>query len=306
MIQQSLYVRINDIVSNSISPKVELSTVGDNRWEFIVPYGDQHGDPLWVSITCHGQEVSLDDGGAISGQLFSLDQDEAGSPAFRLLESLSQRHKLTIDHDLGLVRKICPLDRLGETLPPFIRLVQTVLTAAPHLESKPRQRSAMGRRLKSRVRESCEKIDAFNRISGTGYLRGNHMSRWRADFHWQFLSVESSRNVFVLAPDLHTLDPIRKAERVATLALDTRSGRANHDLRIVIDSEDLVRDEAIAAAEIIKEHKQELKYRVFDYSDDSEWRLFLEQASSELLSESGKDWTTAFEGLDRDHGLTAD
>ena len=302
MVQQGQYFRISEVVSNSFSPQVDLSIVSDDRWEFMVPYGDQHGDPLWVSIVCQGQEVSLNDGGAISGQLFSLGQEDTGSPAFKLLESLAQRHGLTIDRGLGLVQKSCPLDRLGETLPPFVRLVLTVLTAAPHLESKPRRRHALGRRLRSRVRESCQKIDVFHRINRTGYLQGSHMSMWSTDFHWQ-LSIESARGVFVLAPDLHTQNPIQKAERVATLALDTRLDRSNHDLRVVIATEDLVLDEALSAAEIIKEHKQELDYRVFDYSNETEWELFLDQASSELLSEPAREWRTAFDKPEREHGL---
>ena len=303
MNQQGLYVHISNVVSDLFSTQVNLSAVSDDRWEFMVPNGDQRGDPIWVSIVCEGEEISLDDSGAISGLLFSLDQEGTSSPTFKLLESLSRHYGLTIDHDLGLVRKSCTLDRLAETLPPFLRLVLTMLTVAPHLEDKPRQRGALGRRLKSRVRESCERIDVFRRVSGTGYLQGNHMSRWPTDLNWQLVSVESRHNVFVLAPDLHTQDPIQKAQRVATLALDTRASRDNHDLRVVIDTEDLAMDEAFAAAEIIKGHKQELGYGVFDYSNETEWKSFLDQASSELLSEPAKEWRTAFDKPEREDGL---
>ena len=303
MNQQGLHVHISKVVSSSFSPQVNLSAVGDDRWEFMVPYGDQRGDPLWVSIVCEGQEVSLDDGGAISGLLFSLDQEDTSSPTYKLLESLARHYGLAIDHDLGVVRKSCPLDRLDETLPSFLRPILTVLTVAPHLEEKPRRRGSLGRRLKSRVRESCEKIDVFNRVSSTGYLQGNHMNRWPIDLSWQLVSVESPHSIFVLAPDLHTQDPIQKAQRVATLALDTRTGRSNHDLRVVIDTEDLVLDEAFVAAEIIKEYRQELSYGVFDYSDETEWKSFLDQASSELLSEPAKEWRTAFDEPEREDGL---
>ena len=303
MIKQDLSAQISDVVSDTISPKVDVSPIGDDQWEFMVPHGDQRGDPLWVSIAREGQQVSLDEGGAISGLLFSLDQEDTNSPAFKLLESLAQSHELTIDHDLGLVRKNCPLDSLGETLPRFTRTVLTVLTAAPHLERKPRRQSALGRRLRSRIRESYERIDVLHLIDSIGFVQGNHRSRWRTDFHWQYLSVESPHNVYILAPDLHTQEPIQKAERVATLALDTRSRRSDHDLRVVIDTDDLVLDEAFAAAEIIREHREELGYGVFDYSDETEWQSFLEQASSELLSETAKQWRATFDRSERENGF---
>ena len=282
-------------MSDTFAFRVNLASANENRWEFPVPFGDQHGDPLWFSIGFDEDEVTIDDGGAIAGLLFSMDQDEQHTPAFRLLSSLAQRYSMVIDYDLGVVRRHCPLESVANVIPGFVKVVQAVLIAAPHLPKKPRtRRTSIGVRLRSRIRDYCKEMDVLNRISRNSYIQGSAVRQWPTDFHWQRFSEDSPHNIFVLTADLGTQDPIRKAGRVSTLALDTRSARVSHDLRIVIDSQDFVRDEASMAATIIREQGQLLDYKVFDYSDSEDRDQFFAQASNELLSKPAFEWVAAF------------
>ena len=126
---------LTQAIVESFKPRLEISQVEESRWEFGVSGGDQYGDPLWFSITLRGKAVTIDDGGAVAGLLFALEQDEEGAPAYELLASLAHRHDLRIDYDNGLLQKTCPPEKVCDELPVFTRIVLSILTAAPHLES---------------------------------------------------------------------------------------------------------------------------------------------------------------------------
>ena len=131
--RRELLAELDKIVYKAFAHNIHLSPVSDGEWEFSVPYGDQHGDPLLFSIRCEDGMVTMDDGGAIAGLLFSMDQDIEGTPAFDLLASLAKRHKLLLDYDDGYVKRVCRLDEVAGVLPMFTRVVLTVLTASPHV-----------------------------------------------------------------------------------------------------------------------------------------------------------------------------
>ncbi len=114
-----LLAKLDKTVYKTFAQSVHLSPASDDEWEFSVPYGDQHGDPLLFSIRCEGDEVIMDDGGAIAGLLFSMDQDVKGTPAFDLLASLAERHNMLLDYDEGFVKRVCRLDEVAEVLPMF-------------------------------------------------------------------------------------------------------------------------------------------------------------------------------------------
>ena len=136
MLGQDSRELLDKVVHRAFASSVHLTAVSDDEWEFSVPYGDQRGDPLLFSIRCQDDMVTMDDGGAIAGLLFSMDQDTEGTPAFDLLASLAQRHGMVLDSDEGFVKRVCRLDEVAEVLPMFTRVVLTVLTASPHIESK--------------------------------------------------------------------------------------------------------------------------------------------------------------------------
>ena len=300
MLYQERCKELSQTISEVFGLRIDLTTVGDNQWEFSAPFGDQHGDPLWLSVGCRGDEVTMDDGGAVAGLLFSLDQDEEGSPAFELMDSLTRRHNLVIDYDLGVIRRSCPLDKVADTLPVFTRVVLTILTASPHLEKRRRRRRSLGRRLRSRIRDSYKDWGIDHYVDQRSQIPGCVMSRWPADFHWQLGSEDRPQNVFVLAADLNIQDPLSKAHKVSSIALDTVDARARDDLRIVIDTHE-GEHEVSQAARLIRQYESSLKYTVFDFADNSQRSSFFDQATTELLSEKAQEWRMSFAESD---GLT--
>lgn len=133
MLERDSRELLDKVVHRAFASSVHLTAVSDDEWEFSVPYGDQRGDPLLFSIRCQDDMVTMDDGGAIAGLLFSMDQDVEGTPAFDLLASLAKRHSMLLDYDEGFVKRVCRLDEVADVLPMFTRVVLTVLTASPHI-----------------------------------------------------------------------------------------------------------------------------------------------------------------------------
>ena len=279
--------RIDEIISDLFSRDVSATMVDDDKWEFIVPFGDQYGDPFWITVDCQGQGVTLSDGGVVAGELFSLGLDDVRSTAFKILSSLAGRHDLVIDVDHGLVKASCPLNRLGDTLPGFVRVLLAILTVAPHLETKTNVRRVLGPRLRRRVRDSCEELGVLGLIRRDGYLRGVRNHYWPIDFQWPIHSDPQVQNVSILTADLNIRNPIQKASKVSMIAIDTKSGRTDHNLRVVIDSDTLIEEEALFAADLIEEHAGALEYSVIDYGDEAGREEFLTQMRDELLNNSG-------------------
>ena len=114
---------------------LELNQVGASHWEFQVPHGDQHGDPLWFSVALSDDKLTVNDGGAVAGLLFSLDQDDEGSVGLELLSSLAEHHGIDLDYNQGLLHRTCQLEKTKDILPSFTRVIVSLLTTIPHLES---------------------------------------------------------------------------------------------------------------------------------------------------------------------------
>ena len=287
MLRQDRRELLDKIVRKAFAHSVHLSPIRDDEWEFSVPYGDQRGDPLLFSIRCQDDMVAMDDGGAIAGLLFSMDQDVEGTPAFDLLASLAERHKLLLDYDEGFVKRVCRLDEVAEVLPMFTRVVLTVLTASPHVGSKSSSRRSYSSRNKLRqlVLSSYRewKLDSY--VFRGGQIRGKSQdNQWKTDFHYPKSNGYGIRqSVYVVTTDLENGNPLSKAHKVSSLALDTRNARAHDDLRIVIHTGIADKKATFRAASLIREHEATLNYNVFDFTHESDRMQFMEIAQEELV-----------------------
>ena len=301
MLEQGKVDNLHQAMVDILGHGMEPTRVDDTQWEFPVPYGDQHGDPLWFSIACEGNRVMIDDGGAVAGLLFSLGQDEEGGPALELLSSLAQRYELVADYDLGLVRGVCSLEEVSNTLPAFTRVVLTLLTASPFLGTKPQRRRLMGPRLRSRVQAKYKDLGIASYVERRVQIPGRAVAHWPTDFRWQLDLGERFMNVFVLAADLDILDPIGKANSVSGLALDTMAARERDELRIVIDTQKAGSD-ARQAADLIRQQETILKYDVYDFADSSQRNSFLTLAEQEVWSEPAREWRMTFDRIEPPSG----
>ena len=279
--------QIDKVISSLFNYDVAPTLIDDGKWEFIVPFGHMYGDPFWITVDCQGQGVTLSDGGTVAGELFSLDHEDVRSHAFKILSSLAKAHDLVIDMDRGLIEANCSMNGLGDTLLSFIRVLLATMTVAPHLETVSKARSALGPRLRSRIRASCEELGVLHLIHRNGFLRGARNSYWPTDFQWKTNTAPIAQSVSVLAADLNIKDPIQKASRLSMIALDTKAERAGHNLRIVIDSETLHAEQSRVAADLIVEHAETLEYSVCDFGDEGGREEFLTQMRNELYHSGG-------------------
>ena len=270
--------------------------IADSLWECPVPWGDQHGDPLGFSIARQGTRISIEDGGAVAGLLFTLELDEVGSPAFTLLSSLAQRYGLVIDYDLGVLRSNCSIGEIPYALPEFMRVVVTLLTASPHLPQK-QQRRSMGPRLRRRIRDEYKERAIDSYVEQHGQIHGVSDAQWPTDFYWQLDFEGHSKNVYVLAADLNIKDPLSRASRISGLAVDTLEVRHGDDLRVVIDSAtDKV--EVAQAVDFICRHSSTLDYEVYDFADKTARKSFLGMAQDEILGVQGREWRKKIGGIE--------
>lgn len=290
--RRELLAELDRIVYKAFAHSVHLSPVSDEEWEFSVPYGDQRGDPLLFSIRCEDGMVTMDDGGAIAGLLFSMDQDVEGTPAFDLLASLAKRHKLLLDYDDGFVKRVCRLDEVADALPMFTRVVLTALTASPHVENKlsARRTHSSRNKLRQLVLSSYREWELDDYVRIGGQIPGKSQDNpWKADFHYPKSNVlDAPQSVYIVTTDLEIGKPLDKAHKVSSLALNTRDMRAHDDLRIVIHTGIADKKATFQAASLIREHEATLNYNVFDFTHESDRMQFMEIAQEELVH---SDWT---------------
>ena len=331
MNQTEEYRAVSQSIAGGFGRSLELVALGSREWEFQVPHGDQHGDPLWFAVCLNKRELTISDGGAVAGLLFSLDQDEEGTAGFELLQSLAKRHRIELDYDGGLLQRTCLLEETKDMLPSFTRVVLSLLTTIPHLESVtsasheiaranqefvretgPATRSVTAsrfaagvlsgdmsmapprfggdkvdrRRLKTRIMDAYRETQLSRFIKRKGVILGDTGARWPIDFQWKPRGPDRSvQEVIVLAEDLRVKNPLPKAHKVSSLAIDTRASREEdlRVLRVVIDTGHQRESTTLEASNLIQSHKRELGYEVYDFADTGEYAAFLEKAGQELL-----------------------
>lgn len=125
---------LRDEILHHYRDRTETSQVTPTECRLRVPFQDGMGDPLDLSVYTEEGRTVLDDGGAIAGLLFSLDQGEDTDPGLRLLVAIADAYGMEVDWEKGLVRLEVTGDRkLCNAIQDITKLVITMQTAAPQL-----------------------------------------------------------------------------------------------------------------------------------------------------------------------------
>lgn len=254
-----------------------------------IPFRDSMGDPVQLVVSLGDTIATVDDGGRIAGQLFSLGQHTVDTPSFRLLRSIAEAHDLAIDFDEGIVRISVPREQLIDGVMELIKVLLTMLTASPQLRVSPRRLRVFGPRVRSQIRRDYFARNILDLVEPYYQIPGTAVEFWPVDYHWFVREAEESRDVYVLAVDLDVSDPLRKAERIAALAVDTRRRIEGNYLRVVMDTHGM-NSQADVAASFLTQHSQSLGFRVIDFGKVEERELFVNQSADEILGEEGAPW----------------
>ena len=272
-----------------------------------LPFWNGEGDPIELTVNVEGGRVVINDTGSIAGLLFSLGQDEQGSPAFDLLENLERTHHLEIDFDEGVVKVSVAESNLYDGIAEMAKVLMAVHTVMPHLRelprtpdsqvdrlatsqprlpamqsSSPRVRS-LGPRIRTRIERRYDQLDILDFVERQYTLAGAAVSDWPIDFHWSVGSNGGFYEVNVVAADLRVSDPFARAHKVASLSVDTRDLRRSggDQLRVVVESNDN-NPQSSKAKDFLRIHSDELDYRMFDFRQRDESLEFFDLSREEL------------------------
>ena len=264
--------------------------LSDDDWMIQTPLIDSSGDPINIAVSRRDGSFSFDDTGAIAGHLFSLGQHTQDTPAFKLLSDLAKAYSLAIDFDEGVVRASSDFNGSLDAFVDLTKVVVTMLTSTAHMRIRPRRLRILGPRLRSRIRREYQRVKILALVEPDYELPGM-IEKWPIDFHWQVSGDDHDgrRNVYVVAADLNVLEPLRKAERLSALAIDTREMARRNHLRVVIDTHG-ENSETSRAAQFIRQYSDSLGYRVFDFGDADQQRSFVNLSAEELLGPAGSHW----------------
>lgn len=254
------------------------------------PFMDHFGDPINLAISKSEGTFVIDDTGVVAGHLFSLGQHPVDTPAFKLLKSLADAYRLRIDYNEGLIRTEVAPEDFFEGVMNLTKVIVTVVTALPHMRVSPHRLKLLGPRVRTRIKQRYEARQILNLVEAGYEIRGLSVDTWPVDFHWSVRADrEVVKDVFVVAVDLDVSDPLRKAERVAALAVDASEQLVKGDLRIVFDRHG-ANSGSETAARFLRSHSRTLRFHVFDFGSEEEEQRFVDMSVRELLGEAGQPW----------------
>ena len=95
-----------ELILDRLQEETRLRKTPDGECLMSLPFRDNAGDPLEISISSEGKNVTIDDAVDTTGLPFSLGQHTQDAPAIKLLRDLEHTHGLQADFQEGLL-KIC-------------------------------------------------------------------------------------------------------------------------------------------------------------------------------------------------------
>ena len=280
-----------ELIRRRLGEGTQLRRFTDTECLIRLPFWDNYGDPIEISVSTDGTSATIDDAGTVAGLLFSLGQHTQDTPAYKLLRNLERAHGFEVDFNEGLLKVSVPDQDLYDGVAEFTKVILALHTVTPHIRvPASRMKSLGGRRLKSRIREEYETRGIFALVEPDFEVAGVTIPYWHADFHWSVaVDDDSQTEVYVVATDLNVAEPLRKAERITAFSLDTKVLPSMVGIRVVMDvNENNVH--ATEAAKFLRHHSGDLRYRVFDFGNEPERSEFLDTSVEEILGDAGAGW----------------
>lgn len=279
---------------------VKVHPMKDDGCLLQIPFHDADGDPIRVVIRKVGNSIILHDAGVIAGHLFTLGQHTQDTPAFKLLRNLEKAYDLKLDFDNGRVTTTVLENQMGDSLMDFSKVILTMVTAIPHIRVEPHRLKPLGQRLKAKIKTRYKEANILDLVEHDYSLSGETVESWPIDFHWWIKRDGHTEQVYVVTVDLDVIEALVKAAKITTLALDAKRSLEYDKLRIVLDSHGENSNASIATS-FMKTHSKKLQYDVYDFGQDEDRRIFINQSVDEITGELGEPWRDFWR---RQHTLT--
>lgn len=291
---------LKEQVKKFLADGVKVRPIEDDGCLLQIPFRDSDGDPIRVAVYKAGDSIILHDAGVVAGHLFTLGQHTQDTPAFKLLRSLEKAYGLKLDFDNGRVTTTVTENQIGDALTDFSKVILTMVTAIPHIRVEPHRLKPLGQRLRVKIRDQYKQANILDLVEHDYSLFGETVESWPVDFHWWVTRNGNMEHIYVVAVDLDVIEALVKASKVTVLALDAKRSLAYDKLRIVLDSHGGNSNASIATS-LMKKYSDKLQYKVYDFGQDDERRLFINQSIDEITSELGESWRDFWR---KQHALT--
>ena len=284
------YEKTLELIRTGLGAGIQLRGVTDGECLISLPFWDNYGDPIQLSVSTDDANASIDDGGSVAGLFFSLGQHTQDTPAYQLLRNLEQAHGFDVDFNEGVLRVSMPAQALYEGFAEFTKVILALHTVTPHIRIPPRRMKSLGgKRLTSRIRDEYEARGIIELVEQNPAVNGITIPYWHADFHWSVAIEDSPIDVFVVATDLNVREPLQKAQRITAFSLDTQPLYPDGGIRVLMDVNG-GNPQAADAANYLRHHSTALRYRVFDFGSEPERSEFFDTAADEILGPGGASW----------------
>ncbi len=282
---------IEKSIRSGLSDWTKVIHLGSGECLVRLPFWDGAGDPIELTVAVESGRATIDDAGSIAGLLFSLGQDDQGTPAFKLLEDLGRTHGLEIDFNEGMVKISVEEGDVYDGIAEMAKVVLAMHTVVPHIRISPRRIGSFGPRLKSKITKQYRQLKILDMVQRSYPLAGATVSDWPVDFHWSVGANGSSYAVNVVAADLGVSDPFAKAHKIVSMSVDTRGQHqsSNDRLRVVIESQD-DNVQSLEVADFLRFHSRGLDYRVYDLRQQDESSEFYASSVKELTANLPEPW----------------
>ena len=281
--------KVEQQVKRFLMEGVKVRPMKDGGCLLQIPFHDADGDPIRVVVREAGDSIVLHDAGVIAGHLFTLGQHTQDTPAFKLLRNLEKAYDLKLDFDNGRVAATVTEDEMGESLMDFGKIILTMVTAIPHIRVEPHRLKPLGQRLKAKIKTRYKEANILDLVEHDYSLSGETVESWPIDFHWWIKRDGHTEQVYVVTVDLDVVEALAKAAKIATLALDAKRSPVHDKLRIVLDSHGENSNAKIATS-LMKTYSKRLQYYVYDFGQDEDRRIFIDQSVDEIAGELGEPW----------------
>lgn len=278
MLKEDLF---NSIVS-SYCNQLKLEQIDSDSYAISLPYRNYDGDLIEIGINIKDGQREVNDLGNIAGLLFSLDQHGFSTPAHRFVQSITNDFNIKMDYNEGILRQKLLQDNIDE-INEFIKVIITLNSSIPYLRVQ-KKHGKRRQRLAIKLGKEIKQLTMPMHVDRQVLIHGSYLD-WNVEYRYFKERINGGLGTLIKTADLLYKEPQEKASTIISLATDIQSTRKPYDLRIVYELDDVgFRSQSYKAAQFIEDHKEHLKYRTFNYSDEKQRLELHELVNKELLT----------------------
>ena len=165
----------------------------------------------------------------------------------------------------------------------FIKVIITLNSSIPYLRVQKKQ-GKRRQRLAIKLGKEIKQLTMPMHVDRQVLIHGSYLD-WNVEYRYFKERKNGGLGTLIKTADLLYKEPQEKASTIISLATDIQSTRKPYDLRIVYELDDVgFRSQSYKAAQFIEDHKEHLKYRTFNYSDEKQRLELHELVNKELLT----------------------